>query len=187
MAFEWTVLEPVRLQVDTRELRGVASALAMWPDATGKAMRTALLETGAEINEAIRENLSGKVLGRRSGRLLGSWVSGMVSDLEWAGHSRVGYGALWERGFVQRAGIFPVRLLGGGKVGPLPEGTPTKRGPGDWVFVGTAGKQYAMAWRRTKGGQRGPRPWAEPAMRAVQPSFVRRVNAAVVRVMTFQE
>ncbi len=187
MPFEWTVLEPVRLRVDTRGLRGVELALAMWPDAARKALRRALQETGAEINEAIRENLSGKVLGRRSGRLLGSWVSGMVDDLTWAGHSRVGYGALWERGFTQRAGIFPVRLLGGGVVGPLPEGTPTKRGPGDWVFVGTAGKQYPMAWRHTKGGYRAPRPWAEPAMRQVQPSFVRRVNAAVARVMTFQE
>lgn len=199
MPFDWRGLEPVRLRVDTRELQGVAAALAAWPEATTRALREVLERHGGRVSERVRENLSGTVLGVRSGRLRGSWVAGMVDDLSWAGHSRIGYGALWERGYTARAGIYPARAKavprqrGKGQrwvldaARPeLPAGDVAKLSPGVWRLTASTGaKSYPMVWVRTRGGYRAPRPWAQPALDAQHPEFVREVNRTVVKVWTW--
>ena len=185
--FDWTKLRPVRIKIDASGLRRLAAELKRRGRGHEATTRRLIRGAGDVVDREVEKNLSGRVLRIRSRALLGSWQSS-VEGTTYTGFSDVGYGALWERGFVAAAWHFPVpgkrvRVKGRGwrtiqhptKWG-VPAGKIVKQGPGDWR-MSTARGLEPIVWRRTRGGRRPPRKWAEPARKRGQ----RWLDAAIGR------
>lgn len=186
----WSSLQPVTMRIDASDLNRWRVAVSLWFPSIKAAVRRVLEWTGYEVDQIIDKNLSGGVLNERSGRLRSSWQSGMVDDLAWAGHSRIGYGALWEEGFTQKPGRFPVRAKFSGRGANrvtdadfdkgLPEGSFDKDpATKQWYLVAGSGKRIPIVWRWTKGGKRGPKRWAAPAARWAESVLSGRIADAL--------